>query len=233
AAVPQVEPGLQVVVVMPGAGVVRPDRDPQRAVVPLAQAHGEGQPGRVAVGRHHETRPVGPAVRGDPGDPAGRLVDDGPGDGDALGQPGTGPLGCPGDDLVKAAPGADEAEPRVAGQVRPVELDPAPAPDDPDPLVREPAVLRPQGDAHADELLDGPGCQPVAADLLPREGALLQHEHVQAGTREVVGGRRAAGPGAHHDDVGIIGRGARTRLPGGGCVLGHRICPDCGARRAG
>jgi len=47
--------------------------------------------------------------------------------------------------------------------------------------LREPAVGGLQRDAHAHELLHGPGSQPVAADLLPGEGALLQHEHVEAG----------------------------------------------------
>jgi len=42
----------------------------------------------------------------------------------------------------------------------------------------------------------------------------------------VVGGRRAAGPGSDHDDIGIVGGAPRTRLSGWESVLGHRICPD-------
>src|SRR5262245_54475923 len=43
-AVPQVKPHLQVVVGVPGGGVVRPDRHGQRPVLPPAQAHGHRQP---------------------------------------------------------------------------------------------------------------------------------------------------------------------------------------------
>ena len=43
-AVPEIQPRLQVVVVVPGAGVVGAHRDAERPVVPLAQPHRHRQP---------------------------------------------------------------------------------------------------------------------------------------------------------------------------------------------
>ena len=50
--------------------------------------------------------------------------------------------------------------------------------------------------AHVDELLDGAGGQPVAADLLAGELGLLQQQHPQAVPRQVERGGGAARPGA-------------------------------------
>jgi hypothetical protein len=226
-AVPQLEPGLQVVVVMPGAGVVGPDRHPQRPVVPACAGPMASDSGTSCVRRHHQPGPVGAlfpgtasvgrtagaAARSAPPSPSRAAVPSpparprpsprtvtpvirpvassrtGPGHGDALGQPGPLPAGRRGRRSRRSRAWCGPGRIRGSWTAPPVELDPGPAADDPDPLVREPAVGGLQGDAHAHELLHGPGSQPVAADLSPGKGALLQHEHVQACPREVVGGR--------------------------------------------
>src|SRR5690606_30266244 len=87
-------------------------------------------------------------------------------------------------------------------EVGPGQLQPHPAAVDAQPVVTDPTVRGIDTDPHLDQLLDRPRGETVAADLLPGEGRLLQHEHVEPGLREVVRRGRAAGPGTDDDDVG-------------------------------
>ena len=234
-AVPQVEPGFQVVIVMPRAPVIRPDRDAERAVVALAQAHRHRQPRRVAVRGHHDSRVVGALglvvlARQHPGDPAGALVEDGAGHGDALEQLRAGLLRAAGQRLVQVMARPDQAEAGVARQFGPGQFHPLARADDAQALVPDPAVLLADADAHADEGLDRARGEPVAADLLPGEPGLLEHQDVKPRLRQVKGGRRAGGPGADHDDVRLVsgrprpGREASaTGLGFGGSVFGHLV----------
>ena len=231
-AVPQVEPGLQVVVVVPRAGVVGPHRDAERPVVPLAQPHGHRQAGGVAVRRDDDPGPVGLIAVGlfchDAGDAVGALVEHGAGHGDALEQPGAGLLGPAGEHLVQVGPGPDQAVPRVAGQLGPGQFQPLARADDAQALVADPAVLLADADAHGHQRPDPARGQAVPAHLLPRERGLLQHQDVKPGLGQVKGGRRTSRPGADHDDVGVVGAAGRPARVGsvaglddGGNVLGH------------
>ena len=176
-------------------------------------------------------------TRGHPGDPPGLLVEHRSCDVDAFEQPGTGLARRAGQCLVEAAPAAHHPVARVTGQVGPVQFEADPAADDAQALVREPAVLGVQRDPHADELLDRARGQPVAAHLFPGEMALLQHQHVQPGLRQVESGRRARRPGAYHNDVSRIrgggGRGAGRAMRAGAservrmsCEAVHKCLPE-------
>src|SRR6202042_3035924 len=167
---------------------------------------------------------------GPPADPAGALVQDGAGHGDALEQPRAGFLRAAGQRLVHVMTGPDQAVTGIAGQLGPGQLQPLARADDPQALVAHPAVLLADADAHADQGLDRPRGQAVAADLLPREPRLLEQQHVESGLRQVEGGRGAGGPGADDDDVRLVGRrppGGTTRPCAragfGESVLGHLI----------
>ena len=190
---------------------------------------------------------AGRASGRDAGDAAGPVVEQRAGDVDALEQPGAGLLRVPGQDLVEVGPGADQAVARIAGQVRPVQLDPAAAADDAQALVAQPAVALGDRHAHAGQRLDRARGQAVAADLLPREAGLLQHQHVQAGRGQVIGDGEPAGPAPTTMTSAVsaavalpaAAAGARRRRcararstdrlmlrgqvwrAGGGCLLGH------------
>jgi hypothetical protein len=80
----------------------------------------------------------------------------------------------------------------------------------PPPMMRRPRLrMKPLAlagvDAEVDQALDRPGRQAVAADLLAREGRLLQQQDVQPGLREGV--RRSTAPGTCADDDDVGGRG--------------------------
>ena len=155
---------------MPGRLVIGADSDAERPVVALVQAHRHRQPGRIAVGRHDQPGVVLLAgFGGYPGDAAGPVIKHRPGHGDALRQPGAGLLGVPGQDLIEVGPLADQAVAGIARQVRPVELDPAAAADDPQALVPQPAVTLGYRHAHPGECLDRARRQAVATDLFPRD----------------------------------------------------------------
>src|SRR5690606_32260539 len=89
-------------------------------------------------------------------------------------------------------------------EVGPGELEAVPAAVDAQTLVPDPAVLLRHGHTHRDELTDRAGGEPVPADLLPREGRLLQDEDVETGDGEVVGSGRAGRTCADDDDVRIV-----------------------------
>ena len=212
-AVPQLQPRLEPVVVVARARVVGADGDAHRAVVALLQAHREAEPGGVAVGRDHDRGAVGDLVAdlaavvvdrlgGDADDAAGGVVEDRAGDGGALVQPRAVLLRVPGEDVVEVEPGAHQPVVGVLGEVRPRHLEAMPAADDAQALVPDPAGLV-EVDAHPDELADRARGQPVAADLLAREGGLLEQQDVDARLGQVARRGRAAGTGADDDDVGL------------------------------
>src|SRR5690606_36814497 len=60
-------------------------------------------------------------------------------------------------------------------------------------------------DAHADEGADGARREPVAADLVAGEGGLLQQEHLEAGLRQPISGRRSGGACPDDDDICVSG----------------------------
>src|SRR6266496_1533558 len=156
------------------------------------------------------------------------LVQQRAGDVDAFQQPGAGLLRVPGQDLVEVEPGPHQPETGVAGQVRPGNLDPAAAADDPQALVPQPAVPLADRHAHGGQRLDRPRGEAVAADLLPGEPGLLQYQHVQPGGGQVEGHRRAGRAGPDDDDVGgvasLAGDAAAAALAPRACRLAGR--PD-------
>ena len=197
--VPQVQPRLEVVVVVPRARVVGADGDAERPVVALAQPHRQRQPGRIPIRRDDHPGPVA-AFRLAGRQPVDRAVtpamrpcasSTGPGHGHALEEPRARLLRRAGEDLVEVEPGPDQPVAGIAGQFGPGQLEPDPAADDPQALVPDPAVLLADRHAHADQGLDRAGGEAVAADLLPREVSLLQHQHVHPGPGQVGGGGRA------------------------------------------
>src|SRR5262249_56510671 len=149
-AVPEVEPRLEVVVVVPRRLVIGPDRDAERPVRPRVQAHRYRQPRRVAVRCENEACtkvplcrfwPFGraPATvcgrrgclpRRDAGDLAGPFVDGQAGDRDVLDQANAGLLCVPGQELVEVSAGPDRSVAGERGKVGPSELDPAAAADE-------------------------------------------------------------------------------------------------------
>ena len=135
-----------------------------------------------------------PSLVGHAGDPASPVVKYRASDVGPLDQAHAGLLRVPGQDLVEVCPGADEAVTGIAGQLWPVQLDPAAAADDAQALVAQPSVVLGDRDAHRGQRLDRARGKAVAADLLPREVRLLQHQHVKARRRQVVRNGRASGP---------------------------------------
>ncbi len=202
---------------MPRAGVVRAHGHAQRPVVALAQAHRHRQPGRVAVGGDHEPAPepvlgasLPPAVScaDDADDAAGAVVQHRAGDVDALLRPGARLLGVPGQQSgrSRAGCGPGRSPGSWTGRASRSSIRPPP------PMIRRPLLrsqpsLCPASDAHRGQGLDRARGQPVAADLLAREPALLQHQHVQPGAGQVVRRRRPGRAGADDDDVGCVGAG--------------------------
>ena len=169
-AVPQVEPGLEVVVVMPGRGVIGADRDPERPVVALVQAHSDRQPGGVAVGGDDQPAAELLAVPGGhPGDPAVLSSSSGPVTLTPSSSRAPAFSACRARIWSKSSPGPDQAVAGIAGQVGPVQLDPAAAADDPQALVAQPAIALGDRHAHGGQRLDRARGQSVAADLLSRE----------------------------------------------------------------
>jgi hypothetical protein len=198
-----------VVVVGARAGVVAPDRDAHRPVVPLGDAERERQPaGHPVRGEHQRRRERGRPVGGaglHPDHPAGP-VEHRAGDRDLLAQPGAGLLGVPDQRLVEVEPRPDQPVVRPGRELRPGQLEPQPAADHPQTLVADPAVLLVGGHAHRDQAVHGARGEPVAAHLLPREARLLQHEHVEPGLGKVVRRRGTGWAGADDDDVsGLFG----------------------------
>ncbi len=223
-AVPQLQPGLQVVVVVAGALEVRPHRDAHRAVLALVQPHRQGDAGGVAVGGDHQPGAVGDLLAVPLGDHAddvpAAVVEDRGGDVHPLQQADARLDRVGGQDLVEVLAGAHQAEVGEARQLRPVELEAHPAADHAQALVADPAGGV-DVDTHRDELLDRSGRQPVAADLLAGEGGLLEQQDVEPGLREVECGCRTGGPGADDDDVGV----SLSDFPLCGGWHGHGTCP--------
>jgi hypothetical protein len=114
----------------------------------------------------------------------------------------------PGEQLVEVAAGADQAVGRERRQLGPGQLEPVSGADDAQALVLLPAG-RVHVDAHRQELSHRARGQPVTADLLAGEAALLEDEHVEPGDGEVVGGARTGRPCTHDDDVGLPRVGGR------------------------
>src|SRR5205814_1430945 len=166
----QLQPGFQVVVVVPGRRVVvPPHRTPDRPVLALGHAQRQREPGGHAVGGEHQRRGEAALVaidlRGHPDHPAGR-VEDRPGHVVPGQQLRPGALRVPRQKLVEIQPGPGEPVVRETGQVRPVQLHPDAAAEDAQALVVQPARARAGVDTHPHELLDSARGQPVAADLL-------------------------------------------------------------------
>ena len=142
------------------------------------------------------------------GDAAGAVVDDRGADVAALVQPRARLLRLPGELLVEVVALADEAVVRVGGEIRPVQLEPDAAADDPQALVPQPARLFGDVDAHGDELLGGARGEAVAAHLLARERGLLQQQDVESGLGQVVRGGGTGWPGPDDDHIGgVFGEG--------------------------
>src|SRR5690606_19314757 len=181
--VPEFQPGLQVVVVVPGGGEVGADGHAHGAVVASADAQGDRQARGVAVGGEDEGCAEGAdaafGVFGlDSDDAVAALVDDGRGDVGAFQEPHTGFHGVAGEDLVEVVAGAYQTESGVFRKFRPGKLESGSAADDAEAAVADPAVFFVDGDPHSDELFDCTGGEAVSADLLPRESSLLQQQDV-------------------------------------------------------
>ena len=154
-AVPQLEPGLEEVVVGARGRVVGPHRDPERTVVTLDEAHGQAEPARSCRPRRRRrgrrTVPVRPVLRPRSSwraqvTPVMRpeRVQDGTGDGGLLEQVGALALGGAGQDLVEVGAGPDQAVARHTGELGPLQLQPLAAADDAQALVADPAVAPPR-----------------------------------------------------------------------------------------
>src|SRR5581483_3216895 len=70
------------------------------------------------------------------------------------------------------------------------------------------AVLR---DAERGKFGECDGPDEIPADLVARKASPLEQQDVDAGPREVCGGRRTPGTGAGHDDVGVARDARHTR----------------------
>jgi hypothetical protein len=129
-----------------------------------------------------------------------------------------------GEDLVEVEPGAHQAVAGVGGQLGPGQLQAHPPAEDAQAAVVQPAGLLARVDPHTVQLADRPRGEPVAADLLAREGGLVQQQHVQPGLGKVVGGGRPGRPGPHHDDVGVLpgAAGGRAGCHGWRDLAGRR-----------
>ena len=198
------------------AGVVAPDRDAHRPVVPLGDAERRARAGRTPRRRRapaaRRTWPARPRVRASTPTTRPVAVQHRAGHRDLLAQPGAGLLGVPDQRLVEVEPRPDQPVVRPGGELRPGQLQPQPAADHPQALVADPAVLLVGGHAHRDQAVHGPRGEPVAAHLLPREGRLLQHEHVQPGLGKVVRRRGTGWAGADDDDVsGLFGNHGQSQ----------------------
>src|SRR5699024_7553941 len=117
---------------------------------------------------------------------------------------GTGATGVVGEQLVQLAPGTGEAVDGVALDLRPGQVERVPATDNAQATIAEPAVRSAGGHPHPVQFGQGPGGEPVATDLVPREGRLVQQQHVQAGDRQVVRSGGTCGACADDDDVCVI-----------------------------
>jgi len=118
----------------------------------------------------------------------------------------------PGEELVEFRAASRQAEARERLQFRPREHEGRhPAAVDPEAVVVDPARGLRDVETQADHRPGAPGRQPVTAHLVAGELGLLQQRHLQAAAREVPRGRRAAGAGPHHDDVGFHDARARPR----------------------
>ncbi len=207
-AVPQLQPRLQVVVVALRAAVVAAHGHAQRPAVVAVDVQtlrelaghalaGEDQRGVEA----HRRLVLRPAA--DTDDAAGD-VEDGLGDADVLIEPRPRTDRLLREQRIEVGARADEAERRETGQLGPVQVQPLAAADDAQAAVVQPAVGLADVDAHVDERAGAPRGQPVAADLLAREGRLLDQRDIEPGAREPVRRAAAARAGADHDDVGTV-----------------------------
>src|SRR5699024_7246588 len=70
--------------------------------------------------------------------------------------------------------------------------------------VPDPAVLGTHGHTHPHQFGHRTRGEPVAADLVPREGRLLQQQDIQAGSSQVMSGPAARGARTYDDGVGTI-----------------------------
>ncbi|MNW56559.1 hypothetical protein D3C74_342840 [compost metagenome] len=207
--------GLHPGVVVARGLEVGPHRDAHGAVLALLEPQGEREAGRDAVRGDDDggaqlvlvarAAPVlvERACR-DTHDAARALVEQGARHVGALEQLGARALRVLGERLVEVHARAGEPVGRVGLELGPGQLPRASARDDAQALVADPAVLGAGGDAHAHELADGPRGQPVAADLVAREGGLLEEEDVQARRGAVVRGRGPCWARTDDDDVRII-----------------------------
>ena len=109
---------------------------------------------------------------------------------------GAGGLGVPGQFLIEAQAGADQAVLRKVGDLRPGQLDGASARDQPKALVPAPAILFRVRQAELLDLPDGARGEAVAADFLAREAGFLQDRDINTGPGQVIRGRGAGRPRA-------------------------------------
>src|SRR5699024_11508126 len=65
-------------------------------------------------------------------------------------------------------------------------------------------VVGPHGLTHLHQFGHSPWGESVDADLVPRERGLLQHQHVQARSGQVMSGRAARGARTYDDGISII-----------------------------
>ena len=208
--------------------------------------------GRTAPRRRRRAAParcrgsLSGAALGVHADDAAGVVEQRVGDGDPGVQPGAGRLRVVGEQGVELAAPADQAVVGPVVQLRPVDLDDLAAAVHAQALVPHPAGGRRGVDAHVLERLDPARGEPVAADLLAREGGLLEDDDVEPGAGEPVGGAGAGRAGADDEDVGgavAVGRGRRPPcvrpLPNrpGLCESVHKVArsesrPGCEERNS-
>jgi hypothetical protein len=65
-------------------------------------------------------------------------------------------------------------------------------------------ILQWRGEAHVEELADGPGSQPVTTRLLPRETLFFDDEDRMTGLSKPVRGRGARRSCPHHEHVNSV-----------------------------
>ena len=208
---PQLQPGLEVVVVGARAGCS--SAGPRR---PSAGRPAWRCPARARAGRTPRRRPA-PAARGTwPGRPAvaGLDADDPAGRGRAPGRSpwparaaGRRPSRRAGPASRRSRAAAGPARSPEEAELRPGQLQPAARRRSPaGPCCGSSRPSRRWSTPMRDQAVHGARGQPVAAHLLPREGRLLQQQHVQPGLGQVVRRRRAGRAGADDDDVsGLFG----------------------------
>jgi hypothetical protein len=203
--------------------VVPPDRDADRPVVALGQAHRERQLAGHAVRRHDQRRSIldwfpTRAGLGLNADGVAVLVQHRAGDVHIGPQDRAGFDRTPGQHVVEVEAGTHQTVVRKAGQVGPVQLEAYPAADHPEALVLQPAGLLRGVHTHPDQLPGGPRREPVTADLLARELGLLQKQDPESVPGHVIGRRGTARARADHDHVGFVGDGSRRCY-----VVGHGL----------